>query len=207
MISKHRRVNVERIRRITYLHEFDRELQGPVWGYPTETAYYRDATSTDSIFAMKIPFLVIHAEDDPISQKECLPYGEVQATPYGVMCTSSWGGHLGWFHDLSIGIDTPRSAIRVALPARQVVNYLTTLVSEIDLDAPVGVPAADADAADSVAAVDRPLPDVPAPGTAIVGTKASVAASGAEPHDGPVMTYEPMRRKLAMPHLAGREYS
>ena len=43
-----------------------RELQAPVWGYPTEGAYYRDASSIDSIFAIKTPFFVIQAEDDPV---------------------------------------------------------------------------------------------------------------------------------------------
>lgn len=46
---------------------FNSELQGPVWGYPTENAYYRDASSIDSIFGIKIPFFVIQAEDDPVS--------------------------------------------------------------------------------------------------------------------------------------------
>lgn len=45
----------------------NRALQCPTWGYPTEGAYYRDATSTDSMLAIRIPFLSIQAEDDPVS--------------------------------------------------------------------------------------------------------------------------------------------
>lgn len=41
-------------------------VQGPTWGYPTEGAYYRDAASVDSLLAVRIPFLAIHAEDDPV---------------------------------------------------------------------------------------------------------------------------------------------
>jgi len=44
-----------------------RYIQGPTWGYPTEGAYYRDAASTDSLLAVKIPFFAINAEDDPVS--------------------------------------------------------------------------------------------------------------------------------------------
>ncbi|OJJ97322.1 hypothetical protein ASPACDRAFT_62989 [Aspergillus aculeatus ATCC 16872] len=90
-------VNVEEIRNVTYLHEFDRALQCPAWGYPTEGAYYRDASSIDSMLGIKIPFFVIQAEDDPIACAKALPYGEIVRTPYGVMATTSWGGHLGWF--------------------------------------------------------------------------------------------------------------
>lgn len=73
------------------------EVQGPTWGYPTEGAYYRDASSTDSLLAVRIPFLAIHARDDPIAVDEALPRQEVKQTPYGVLCTTSLGGHLSWF--------------------------------------------------------------------------------------------------------------
>ncbi|CAG8165466.1 unnamed protein product [Penicillium salamii] len=96
-VSKNPRIDVDAIRSINYLHEFDRALQCPTWGYPTEGAYYRDAASTDSMLAIRIPFLAIQAEDDPIACWEALPYQEMAQTPYGVMLTTSWGGHLGWF--------------------------------------------------------------------------------------------------------------
>ena len=90
----------------------DSEVQGPSWGYPTEGAYYRDAASTDSLLAIRIPFLALNAEDDPvrslmakfhisltaqIAVNEGLPRAEVKQTPYGVLCTTTLGGHLSWF--------------------------------------------------------------------------------------------------------------
>ncbi|OAX81186.1 hypothetical protein ACJ72_04481, partial [Emergomyces africanus] len=124
-ISKHPRIDVERVRNIKYLHEFDRELQAPVWGYPTETAYYRDASAIDSIFAIKIPFFAIQAEDDPISVKEALPYNEIKQTPYGVMCTTSWGGHLSWFEFGGTRWFT-----------KPITTFLIKMATEVDLDAP-----------------------------------------------------------------------
>ncbi|KAI1910211.1 hypothetical protein LOZ53_003278 [Ophidiomyces ophidiicola] len=127
-IEKHPRVNVEQVRSSRYLHEFDRALQAPVWGYPTESAYYRDASSIDSLFAIKIPFFAINAEDDPISVKEALPYLEIEQTPYGVMCTTTWGGHLSWFEsDGSRWFTKP------------VTGFLNKMATEIDLDLPVRV--------------------------------------------------------------------
>ncbi|ETI23039.1 hypothetical protein G647_04835 [Cladophialophora carrionii CBS 160.54] len=96
-ISKNPKINVDAVRRIKYLHEFDRYVQGPTWGYPTEGAYYRDASSVDSVMAIRIPFLAIHAEDDPVTASEALPREEVKQTPYGVLCTTPGGGHLSWF--------------------------------------------------------------------------------------------------------------
>lgn len=66
-VSKNPTLDFEKIRKVTYLHEFDREVQGPIWGYPTEGAYYRDASSVDSLVAVRIPLFAINAEDDPVS--------------------------------------------------------------------------------------------------------------------------------------------
>lgn len=96
-IVKNTKIDVDRIRHITYLHEFDREIQGPTWGYPTEGAYYRDASSCDSMLAAKIPLFAIHAADDPIAMNEAVPYQEFKQNPYAVLCVTSLGGHLSWF--------------------------------------------------------------------------------------------------------------
>ncbi len=36
------------------------------WGYPTEEAYYRDASSSDALLNIRIPFLAVQAKDDPV---------------------------------------------------------------------------------------------------------------------------------------------
>jgi uncharacterized protein len=72
-------------------------VQGAAWGYPTVGAYYRDASSSDSLLAIRIPFLALHARDDPIAVDEALPRNEIAQSPYGVLCTTSLGGHLSWF--------------------------------------------------------------------------------------------------------------
>jgi predicted alpha/beta-fold hydrolase len=73
LIEKHASVieedpnfNMKRIRACRYLHEFDREVQCASWGYPTEGAYYRDSSSTDSIHAVRVPLFAINSTDDPV---------------------------------------------------------------------------------------------------------------------------------------------
>ncbi|TQS31831.1 hypothetical protein Golomagni_07875, partial [Golovinomyces magnicellulatus] len=90
-------IDMDSLENCTYVHEFDRAVQCPIWGYPTETAYYRDASSVDAILAIKIPFLAIHATDDPIALKDALPYQEFRQNPNTVLITTSLGGHLCWF--------------------------------------------------------------------------------------------------------------
>lgn len=71
VLSKDGRFDFDKVMATKYLYEFDRELQCPGWGYPTEGAYYRDASSIDAFLAVRIPFLALHAEDDPAS-KRCI---------------------------------------------------------------------------------------------------------------------------------------
>ena len=65
-ISKNPLIDLSTLHEKKYVHEFDREIQGPSWGYPTETAYYRDASSCDSLLAVRIPLYAINASDDPV---------------------------------------------------------------------------------------------------------------------------------------------
>jgi predicted alpha/beta-fold hydrolase len=90
-------IDLEALLKSKYLHEFDRYVQCPTWGYPTEGAYYRDSQSVDALLAVRIPFLGINAEDDPISSKAGIPYEEIRQNPHTLLCTTDWGGHLGSF--------------------------------------------------------------------------------------------------------------
>jgi predicted alpha/beta-fold hydrolase len=68
-IRKYTDLDLEKISKLTHLYEFDREVQCKAWGYPTENAYYRDASSVDSLLAIRIPFLAINSTDDPVSPR------------------------------------------------------------------------------------------------------------------------------------------
>lgn len=58
----------------THANLFFSALQCPTWGYPTEGAYYRDAASTDALLSIRIPFLSVQAEDDPVSELLCVSH-------------------------------------------------------------------------------------------------------------------------------------
>lgn len=96
-LDKYTNIDTTEMVNLKYLYEFDRVYQCATWGYPTEEAYYRDASSSDSLLAVRIPFLAINAVDDPIASNLSLPYAEASRNPYTILCTTSLGGHLGWF--------------------------------------------------------------------------------------------------------------
>ena len=96
-LEKYSTLDFDRIEKVRYLYEFDRAVQCPSWGYPTEEAYYRDASSSDAVLAIRIPFMALQAKDDPIAVEAGIPYGEFALNPYTVLCMTSMGGHLSWF--------------------------------------------------------------------------------------------------------------
>ncbi|KAI4109879.1 MAG: hypothetical protein LQ345_007054 [Seirophora villosa] len=125
-LSKNQCLDVDKIRAVKYLHEFDRELQGPTWGYPTEGAYYRDASSCDSLLAVRVPLFAIHAQNDPIAVAEAIPYQEFQQNPYAVLCMTSSGGHLGWF-------ESPLSGGSGRWFAKTTAQFFKTVAGTLDL--------------------------------------------------------------------------
>ena len=96
-LSANTALKPERIEKVKYLHDFDREVQCATWGYPTVGAYYRDASSADSVFDIRIPTFCLHARDDPIASDEGVPYEEIEQNPYVIMCATGSGGHLAWY--------------------------------------------------------------------------------------------------------------
>jgi predicted alpha/beta-fold hydrolase len=75
-------IEEEEVRKCRYLFEFDRHIQCPTWGYPTEGAYYRDAQSVDALCAVRVPLLGINAEDDPVRWYLIHIYTSDMTNPY-----------------------------------------------------------------------------------------------------------------------------
>lgn len=51
------------------IHIADLANRTVTWGYPTENAYYRDASSSDAVLAIRIPYMALSALDDPVSDR------------------------------------------------------------------------------------------------------------------------------------------
>lgn len=75
-IEKFTDLDMNSLTKLTHLYEFDRAVQCAAWGYPTEGAYYRDASSVDSALAIRIPYLAINSTDDPVSSCDFMYSGD-----------------------------------------------------------------------------------------------------------------------------------
>lgn len=97
MLSKNPAINIEGARKATYLYDWDSAVTAPVFGFRTGGEYYRASSSVDKLIDVKIPTLIINAEEDPISLQNAFPRQEAEANPYICFVTTGYGGHLGWF--------------------------------------------------------------------------------------------------------------
>jgi len=66
----------------------------PPFPFPSALDYYAWASSHDVLDQIRVPFLAVNAEDDPIVH--VLPI-EAGGNPYVAFAVTSEGGHLGWF--------------------------------------------------------------------------------------------------------------
>ncbi|EJT96636.1 AB-hydrolase YheT [Dacryopinax primogenitus] len=97
----------------------------PPFPFATVDAYYRWASCHTWLPSIRVPFLAVNADDDPIVNRRMLPLQEIQGSDWCVLGVTRGGGHLGWFtgnqHPPTRWIHTPilqfaHAAIRDYVP-------------------------------------------------------------------------------------------
>lgn len=76
------------------LYEFDETFTAPVSGFASAADYYAKSSSNQFLTTIKIPTLVIAAQDDPI-----VPFGQFEAADYSSttkLLAPRHGGHMGF---------------------------------------------------------------------------------------------------------------
>ena len=74
---------------------FDHEVTAPLYGFNSVHAYYRECSSRQFLRHIKIPTLIIHAEDDPFMTKDVVPTEE-ELSESITLEISKKGGHVGF---------------------------------------------------------------------------------------------------------------
>lgn len=90
------------------VRDFDEAVTRITFGFPSVDAYYDASSSRRLIGDVRVPLLVIQAEDDPIAVREAVPREIIANAKQGnvLLVETSGGGHLGW----SAGKEAPFGA-------------------------------------------------------------------------------------------------
>lgn len=88
--------------RVRTVRDYDEVVVAPMHGFPNATAYYESESSGQYLPRIRIPTLVVHAEDDPMVPGFTVsPW--LRALPASSPVEIAWtdcGGHVGWFASL-----------------------------------------------------------------------------------------------------------
>ena len=78
------------------LGEFDEALTGPVHGFSGAEEYWARSSSGPSVARVRVPLLLLSAEDDPFIPARALPRAAAAANPAVTLEVHPRGGHLGF---------------------------------------------------------------------------------------------------------------
>jgi predicted alpha/beta-fold hydrolase len=76
--------------------EFDDRFTAPLHGFTDAEDYWKGSSSRQFLPGIKIPTLLVTAENDPILGPACYPYAEAEDSPAFFLETPSDGGHVGF---------------------------------------------------------------------------------------------------------------
>lgn len=87
---------VDRLARMRTFREFDDTYTAPLSGYADAADYYARCSSLPVVSAVRVPVLVLNAQDDPFLAPECYPRDQALASAWVYLETPARGGHVGF---------------------------------------------------------------------------------------------------------------
>ncbi|HEY5074484.1 MAG TPA: alpha/beta fold hydrolase [Pyrinomonadaceae bacterium] len=84
------------LRSIRSVEQFDNHYVAPLFGFADANDYYAQASSLPFIGRIRVPTLIIHAEDDPFIPFAPLRDPSIAANPYVLLLVTERGGHVAF---------------------------------------------------------------------------------------------------------------
>jgi predicted alpha/beta-fold hydrolase len=84
------------LRGIRSVEQFDNHYVAPAFGFADANDYYAKASSLPFISRIRIPTLIIHAEDDPFIPFAPMRDPSIAANPYVMLMATERGGHVAF---------------------------------------------------------------------------------------------------------------
>ncbi len=102
-LGKH--IDVESIRRIKTIREFDEIFTSVLGGFQNAFDYYRQASASPWLGSIQVPTLVLHSKRDPILPWRPLMTPGLRNNPNVLLWVSQEGGHVGFMEQERHDID------------------------------------------------------------------------------------------------------
>jgi hypothetical protein len=89
-------LNQEKIKNATNFFDFDNLYTAPAHGFIDANDYWSKCSSKQFIPEIKIPSLLVTAQDDPFLSPTCFPVKEAQENVFFTLEMTKYGGHVGF---------------------------------------------------------------------------------------------------------------
>jgi predicted alpha/beta-fold hydrolase len=89
-------LDIEKLKSISSLLEFDNTYTAPLHGYKDAVDYYTHCSAIHFIRNIKIPTLIVNTRNDPFLSKACFPESILQQHPFVKLEIPERGGHVGF---------------------------------------------------------------------------------------------------------------
>lgn len=89
-------IDLERLRRVKTIREFDDVVTAPLAGFEDALHYYREMSSRNLLPKIRVPTLLIHAKDDPLLPWRPLTAPQVVANDSLLVHLTEAGGHVAF---------------------------------------------------------------------------------------------------------------
>ncbi len=89
-------ISYEGFDQISSFEQFDNRYTAPLHGFRNAKDFYDRASSLPHIEKIRIPTLIVNAQNDPFLPPECFPYDIARESEYVFLETPKRGGHTGF---------------------------------------------------------------------------------------------------------------
>ena len=89
-------VDLDGIEELRDFQEFDSRYTAPMHGFDSAAAYYKSASSGRYLSGIRVPTLLVNAQNDPFLPESCFPRELAAASPFVFLETPPEGGHVGF---------------------------------------------------------------------------------------------------------------
>jgi predicted alpha/beta-fold hydrolase len=89
-------LDVNGIEELVDFQQFDNRYTAPMHGFESADAYYDHASSGQYLAGIRVPTLLVNAQNDPFLPPSCFPRDVAATSPFVFLETPPDGGHVGF---------------------------------------------------------------------------------------------------------------
>ncbi|GAA4372772.1 YheT family hydrolase [Hymenobacter koreensis] len=112
-------LDLEGLDELSNFPQFDNRFTAPMHGFKSADEYYEHSSSGRYLDGIRIPTLLVNAQNDPFLAPTCFPHEAAKRSPYVFLETPEEGGHVGFAEGTPDG---------VYYSERRAVEFLTAAV-------------------------------------------------------------------------------